>query len=353
MLKNKKQWALTLLAGTSYILSLSGTILAQTPQVPSAPLSANDPAAKLDPALVDVPAQPLPANTSAQTRTNSNAPVSAVSYDLKTGKAQVIAPSAVATSSTSSTVSDPSPGLSPNIKTEPPTGVQAPIGGVKPNSIIGADNRVKITNTTDSPWRTITKLYMTYPNGKTYVCSGTLIAAKYVLTAGHCLHDKAQGGWAKKVEVIPGLKGTYKPYGSAYATKFRSYTNWTSSRDSNYDIALITLDRSIGSTTGWLGYTTYSTVNGLTGHIAGYPAEKDSGLYLYYHSGLIASSNSYRLYYPIDTSGGQSGSSIYRINNSKRYVFGVHTTGSTSSNGGTRLDSKKFNDIKSWIGSGQ
>ncbi len=80
-------------------------------------------------------------------------------------------------------------------------------------------------------------------------------------------------------------------------------------------------------------------------------------MYLYYHYGPIASSTSYRLSYQIDTSGGQSGSGIYyKDNASKRYVFGVHTNGTSSPTGynsGTRLDSKKFNDLKSWIASGK
>jgi V8-like Glu-specific endopeptidase len=182
-----------------------------------------------------------------------------------------------------------------------------------------------------------------------------MIAAKYTLTTGQCIYDKSLGGWAKSAEVIPGLQGSYRPYGTAYATYFRTYTNWTSNKDTNYDIGLITLDRNIGNSTGWLGYAYYSSVNGLTGHLAGYPTDKDSGLYSYYDYGSIASSTSYRLYYQIDTSIGQSGSGIYRIYDNKRYVFGVHGYGSTSSstyNSGTRIDSNKFNDLKSWINSG-
>lgn len=362
MLNNQKKLALTLLAGTSYLLSLTGMMQAlpqaqaQTPapQVPSSPLSPNDPAAKLDPALLKVPALQAPKSVSSNS-TNSNAPVQTISYDLKTGKTQLSASLPTTTAATSSSVSAPSMGLSPTVAAEPRAGVQSLTGGVKPNSVIGADNRTKITATTTYPWRTVTKLYVTFPNGGGG-CTGTLIAAKYVLTAGHCVYDKAAGGWAKKIEVIPGLKGTYKPYGSAFGTKFRSYTGWTSSQKSDYDIALITLDRSIGTTTGWLGYAYYSSINGVTGNIAGYPGDKDNGLYLYYHYGPIASSTSYRLSYQIDTAAGQSGSGIYRINNNQRYVFGVHTNGTSSPTGynsGTRIDSKKFNDLKSWIASGQ
>jgi glutamyl endopeptidase len=350
MLKNKKQWALTVLTGTSYILSLSGTMLAQASQVPTGPLSPNNPAAKLDQSLVNVPAKTAPASAGPRALSN-NTPVSVVGHDLKTGKTSLSSSLLAANSSASSQVSPSNPGLSPTFSAEPRSGVHSQTAGAKPNNLNGPDDRVKITATTTYPWRVMTKLYVTYGNGKTYVCSGALIAAKYVLTAGNCIYSKSDGGWAKTVEVIPGLNGTYKPYGSAYATYLRSYTGWTSNEDSNYDIGLVTLDRTIGNTTGWLGYGYYSSINGVTGNLAGYPVDKDYGLGLYYHYGSITSSTSYRIYYQIDTYYGQSGSPVYKIDNDgNRYVFGVHS--STAYNSGTRIDSKKYNDIKTWISSG-
>ena len=220
-------------------------------------------------------------------------------------------------------------------------------------SVIGADNRTRITNTTAYPWRTMTKLYMTFPNNSRFICSGALINAKYVLTAGHCVYSHTNGGWARSIEVIPGLRGTYKPYGSAFTSYMRSYVGWTRDRDSNYDFALMTLDRNIGNSTGWLGYATYPTVNGITDNLAGYPGDRDQGLSLFYHFGQILSSTSFRLSYTIDTAGGQSGSNIYRIVNGQRYVFAVHTNGGTASNSGTRITSQRFDDLRAWIASGR
>ena len=42
------------------------------------------------------------------------------------------------------------------------------------DGIIGLDNRVRITNTTDSPYRNICCLEITFPSGKTYMSSGVL-----------------------------------------------------------------------------------------------------------------------------------------------------------------------------------
>jgi hypothetical protein len=59
---SNKQWVLPLLTGASIILSLAGVTqalpLADRDQPRSVPLSPNDPAAQLDPSLVNVPAMP-------------------------------------------------------------------------------------------------------------------------------------------------------------------------------------------------------------------------------------------------------------------------------------------------------
>lgn len=222
-------------------------------------------------------------------------------------------------------------------------------------AVIGKDNRKVVNDTTMQPMRSITKLYMTFPNGQTYTCSGAMIAAKYVLTAGHCVHSKNDGGWATRVEVIPGLNDSYKPYGSAFASNLRSYSGWISNQDSNADMALITLDRELGNTTGWFNYASLATVNGVRATIAGYPGDRDNGLKLYTHSGKIRRSTPTRLTYPMDTAPGQSGSAIYQqAAGTSPTIFGVHTSGTVNgkTNSGVRIDPAKFQDLQTWIGSG-
>lgn len=362
--KTKKKSILPLLSGASIILSFAGIGYMQNQLAlaqPSGPLSPNEPAAKLDPSLLHVPPMPMPEESISPNASQNESSVEEEGYDVRTGSIQIgtletdtLETQILSPSITSTTTSSPANlGADANIKPESSNVGVSPLPGEEPSETVqGADNRQLITNTTAYPWRTITKLYQTFPNGERYVCSGVLIAAKYVLTAAHCVHDASRGGWASSVEVIPGLSGTYKPYGSAFATYYRSYTGWTNSRDANYDFALITLDRNIGDSTGWLGYSYYPSVNGITGHLAGYPADKDGGVGLYYHYGSITSSTAQRLYYQIDTAGGQSGSGIYRIDNNQRYVFAVHKGGNSTTNYGTRIDSQKFNDLQRWIATG-
>jgi glutamyl endopeptidase len=217
--------------------------------------------------------------------------------------------------------------------------------------VIGADDRVLITPTTSYPWRANVKLFIRQPNNTNWVCSGALIAAKYVLTAGHCVFMATQGGWASSIQVVPGLDGTYRPYGSAWATFMRSYTGWTQSADSNHDFALITLDRAIGNTTGWFGVGWWSSLTGTTGNLGQYPGDLSGGLRQYYDTDPISLTTSNRAFYNIDTAGGSSGGGVYRIDSGVRRVMVVHTNGGIT-NSGTRIDQTKFNSLNAWIATG-
>lgn len=340
---NKKQFALPLVIGTSYFLSFSAAVLAfpqpKSTQVPIAPLSPTDPRAQLDPSLVNVPPAKPPVSNSANVPATESSLVTPVSFNLGTRIAQVGTAQRLRPVGTTPRVTRSSEGRAPNTE-----------------SVIATDQRYLINKTTRYPWRAMTKLYMTFPNRRKYMCSGALVSAKYVLTAAHCVYSQKYGGYATKIEVVPGLSGTYKPYGSAFATNTRTYANWTTSKDSNYDIALLTLDRPIGHSTGWLSYAYYPTLDGVTANIAGYPFDKDDSLKLYYHYGSITGLTAQRVSYTTDTESGQSGSPVYRNVNRERTIFAVHTLGTSpptvTSNSGTRIDSTKFSDITAWIATG-
>ncbi|MGD1715543.1 trypsin-like serine peptidase [Dapis sp. BLCC M172] len=73
-------------------------------------------------------------------------------------------------------------------------------------------------NTKQFPYWFVGKLSMEFPNGKKYLGTGTLIAAKfkgdtglYVLTCAHNLYDKSDGGRAIKVSFQRGLNGQATP----------------------------------------------------------------------------------------------------------------------------------------------
>ena len=76
---------------------------------------------------------------------------------------------------------------------------------------------------------------------------------------------------------------------------------------------------------------------------------------MYTMEGGIKKIEEHRIYYNIDTSGGQSGSGIWtNIQDTDDeeplpYVVGVHAYGSQDSNSGTRLTAEKAENLQNWI----
>ena len=139
------------------------------------------------------------------------------------------------------------------------------------------------------------------------------------MTAGHCVYIKGSGvpgrdGWVKKITVMPGRNGSSLPYGSVISMSFRSVVGWTTNGDQNYDYGAIIIPTELGNTTGWFGFGVWSDAElvASTGNISGYPGDKPSGSQ-WYHARKIVSVNSRKVFYDIDTAGGQSGAAVYRI----------------------------------------
>ncbi len=280
-----------------------------------------------------------------------------VVYNVATGQTETL--SLAALSESGATIAEGFEGLLP-YDAEADTGEQFEHGV---DSVIGVDDRARITPTTSYPWRTIVKLFQTYPDGSRYICSGSMVDNFHVLTAGHCVYSHSEGAWASSVQVVPAMDDDDWPYASANVTFMRSYTGWTSDQNPGHDWALLTLDRNIGSFTGWLGRqwaSTSSSIYNGTKNVAGYPGDIPSGntgCCLYYDADSAQSVTSLSYRYSMDTAGGMSGSPVWRITTNSggdtvRYTLAVHAYGVSSYcnnvNCGTRLNEDKFNRINTW-----
>jgi V8-like Glu-specific endopeptidase len=217
--------------------------------------------------------------------------------------------------------------------------------------IIDVDNRMQVTNTAKDPWRRICALRITFPTGKTYRGTGFLIGRRAVVTAGHCVYLHNDGGWAKKIEVIPGSNGTLQPYGAAVSTTFRSVSGWVKSKkpESDYGCILLPSGAFEGKNLGAFGFAALDGPKLLaaTAYLSGYPGDKPFAE-LWGMKRKLKTVTSNTLVYDIDTMGGQSGAPVYCKVGGKRYVVGIHNYGQSSGNSATRVIPPVYDLMKKW-----
>lgn len=216
-------------------------------------------------------------------------------------------------------------------------------------SVCGRDDRVRITATTRVPWRMICQLFITRNDGRGSICTGWFIGPRTVMTAGHCVYSHSAEGWARSIKVVPGMDGSSRPYGSLVGTSFRSVQGWTRDRSPDYDYGAIILpNNSLGNRVGWFGFAALSdgSLNELLINNSGYPGDKPTGTQ-WFNSGRITKVTDQRLFYMLDTAGGQSGSITWRLREGKRHAVGIHAYGGCP-NKSTRINREVFDNMKMW-----
>jgi glutamyl endopeptidase len=244
--------------------------------------------------------------------------------------------------------------VAPNLEGLRPIGeaTYGPVSGAE--SIILPDNRIQIHNTGDYPWRVHASLRITARDGSQWIGTGWFIGPHTLATAGHVVFIKNSGvpgrdGWVQSIQVMPGRNGASLPYGSVTTSDLRTVTGWATNGDPEYDYGAIILPTDLGSTTGWFGIGAYTDATLLASdvNISGYPGDKPAGTQ-WYHWNKVGSVGPRKVFYQVDTFGGQSGSAVYRIADGGRYGVAVHTYGGSSSNSGTRITKPVFDNFVAW-----
>ncbi len=220
-------------------------------------------------------------------------------------------------------------------------------------AVIGSDDREQVTQTEQYPWRAIASLRITARDGSLWIGTGWFISPRTLVTAGHCVFitgtNPNRTGWVSSIDVMPGRNGFLKPLGTLTSKTFWSVRGWTEKGDQNQDYGAIILDQPFGVHTGWFGYGVFddSKLVGVQAHVAGYPGDKPSGT-LWHHTLPIASVGPPKVFYAIDTAGGQSGAAVYLLENNLPVAVAVHAYGGAVSNSGTRINSAVYQNLRQW-----
>lgn len=231
--------------------------------------------------------------------------------------------------------------------------------------VIGTDNRSVIpASVRDSyPYSAVGRIRMKCGDC-TSMSQGTgyMVSENCMLTAGHCLyctkHNKAMNqisiyfGYASVSDYVASVSVSFEYDVVYYPAKYQS------TESSNYDYGYIVFNTSansqIGLETGWFGLVSPSTSNlvGKAAIVLGYEGQD-----LKTNSNYVEDVSTTRIFYEIDTDGGQSGSPLYWVDTNYGYVAaGIHITGAsdTSSdnpveayNSAWRITSTFINDLDS------
>lgn len=226
---------------------------------------------------------------------------------------------------------------------------------VSPESVIGADGRVQVTNTTVYPARAIGQIEFVQ-DGDPFICTGWLIDSNSILTSGHCSYDPSPSGGniIEAAQFFPGRNGGTDPFGGCNVVSVFAKSGWRFHGNVKDDWSIQQLDCNIGNTVGFLGYFSLAAVNGLDGKTArveGYPGDKPFGTHWKMSGTIAARTDANNVYYPMDTFGGQSGSPIMVANRPScggPCGMGIHSYGASGNpplNSGPRITNANFNTI--------
>ena len=153
-----------------------------------------------------------------------------------------------------------------------------------PSSVIAGDDRVQFTDTTSYPNSAI--VYIT-KDGKTH-CTGWMISADTLVTAGHCVYSYEREEWFSGLEFSPGANGSERPFETAKAVQTWTDVSWVKKGSPLLDWGVVKLDKRLGERSGWFGFAWRSgEYKDIKTELRGYPYDKNPGE-LWGMSGTVA-----------------------------------------------------------------
>ena len=244
---------------------------------------------------------------------------------------------------------------------------------ISPTTVIGHDDRSRILQTREWPYRGIVMMYMTFKNvlrqsDRTYqdryaIGTGFMEGPNLMVTAAHCGYsDVSNDGdfddgifnprFPDTIEVYAGLNGDIERIDSyvyyAKVSVINIQKEYFENSSTNYDWCAMQLDRDLGVQTGYYGKISNWYEDGAAVYSYGYPGDK--GGTMWETHGELTGKSEYKYSYNFDTFGGQSGSPVFMTaSDGSIYVCGIHTSGSASNNYATRINSFIYHYLNSFV----
>ena len=219
-------------------------------------------------------------------------------------------------------------------------------GQIEMNTVFGSDDRIWLdyNSRASYPYRAVVSAVSWFPNGDCRVGTAVVVDHHTLLTCGHCVYDPDRGGWADAVDLIPGRDNDSWPYGSTYASYMVVPGSYYNNLEWTWDIAVLNTPDDLGSVVGWFGMSWQgASLQGEDVYTIGYPASTMAEMQT---SGRIETSATEYFLFTMDTSGGQSGSPIYRWESDGwPHILGIVRGEDNTTNYGVRLTEDKFD----WI----
>lgn len=221
--------------------------------------------------------------------------------------------------------------------------------------IVDRDDRKVVIQTKLFPASAIANILYRDAAGEPKLCSGAMIAEDALLTAGHCVFIES---WHSNYKVLVGRNVGREEFEQCGVERIYIPATWKEILP-GHDLALLKLDCSVGVQSGYFPIRALAEEDiGEKTRLQGYPSRIDARGRQYYAEDEVTDAKELLVDHRIDTSGGMSGSPMWREIDSAIFAIHTHTTKAPDwsplndkayVNHGTRLTPGRIAMLRIWL----
>ncbi|MFI9106603.1 trypsin-like serine peptidase [Streptomyces fildesensis] len=208
-----------------------------------------------------------------------------------------------------------------------------------------------VADATQFPYTAVVRLDVTFPSNAFGSCTGFMYDERTVATAGHCLYNEAEGGWAKVVFALPGKSGPGMPFGICEGVALYSVDGFVLDDKSDYDYGAVRLEdqcATVGNRTGWFGLSFPDSQNDAPPSPVTVTGYNPSFSGMSTGTGSVESHTDRHFDYDVTTNNGVSGSPVYADGCDGYCAVGIHRSTVGGIARATRITQASVEDFDVW-----